>query len=82
MGVTLVDGNKNKDQWVLRFLVLCNHHLKLSFYSFLGPLIKTVIITDSVLYSIGAVELMKFKNKIDQHDITVQENAKLEDLRK
>ena len=41
-----------------------------------------VIITDSVLYSIGAVELMKFQNKIDEHDITVQEKAELEDLRK
>ena len=41
-----------------------------------------VIITDSVLYSIGAVELMKFQNKIDQNDITVQEKAELEDFKK
>ena len=52
------------------------------FYSFLERLIRTVIITDSVLYTIGAVEVMKFQNKIDKHDITVQENAELEDLRK
>ena len=82
VGVTLVDGNTIKDQWVLRFLVPFNHYLKLSFYSYLERLIRTVIITDSVLYSIGAVELMKFQNKIDQHDITVQENAELDDLRK
>ena len=71
VGVTLVDGNTIKDQWVLRFLALCNHHLKLSFYSFLERLISTIIIIDSVLYSIGAVELMK-----------LQENAELKNLRK
>ena len=60
VGVTMVDGNKNKDHWVLRFLVPRHHHLKLSFYYFLERLIRMVIITDSVLYSIGAVELMKF----------------------
>ena len=41
-----------------------------------------VIITGSVLYSIGAVELMKFQNKIDQHDITVKAKAEFEDIRK
>ena len=82
VGVTLVDGNKNKDHCVLRFLVPCNHHLQLSFYSFLERLIRTVIISEPVLYSITAVELMKFQNIIDQHDITVQEKAELENLRK
>ena len=79
--VTLVDGNKNKDHWVLRFLVPISHHLRYSFITFQQRLIRTVIITDSVLYSIGALELMKFQNKIDQHDISVKEKAELDDLR-
>ena len=41
VGDTLVNGNENKDNWVLRFLVPCNHHLKLSF------LITSLIITRS-----------------------------------
>ena len=82
VGVTLVDENKNKDHWVLRFLVYINYHLKLSFDSFLEQLIRTVIITDSVLYSIGAVELMRFQNTIGQRDITVQDKAEWENLRK
>ena len=82
VGVTVVDGNKNKDQWVLRFLVLISNHLRYSFITFLQRLIRTVIITDSVLYSIGAFELIKFQNKLDQHDNTVQEKAELDDLRK
>ena len=81
VGVTVVNGNKNMDHWVLRFLVPFNHHLQLSFYSFLEQLIKTVIITNSVLYSIGAVELIKFQNKIDQHDINVLDKAELEDYK-
>ena len=48
VGVTLVDGNMNKDHWVLRCLVPISHHLRYSFYSFLEQLIRTVIITDSV----------------------------------
>ena len=82
VGVTLVDGNKNKDHWVLRFLVPISHYLRYSFITFLQRLIRTVIITDSVLYSIGALELMKFQNKIDQHDISVKAKAELDDLRK
>ena len=34
------------------------------------------------MYFIGALELIKFQNKIEQHVITVQENAELKDLRK
>ena len=82
VGVTLVDGNKNMDHWVLQFLVPISHHLRYSFITFRQRLIRTVLITDSVLDSIGALELMKFQNKIDQHDITVKENAELDDLRK
>ena len=82
VGVTMVNGNKNMDHWVLRFVVRISHHLRYSFITFLQRLIRTVIITDSVLYSIGALELMKFQNKIDQHDISVKENTELDDLRK
>ena len=45
-------------------------------------MIRPVIITDSVLYSIGALELMKFQNKIDKHDISVKVKAELDNLRK
>ena len=82
MGVTLFDKNKNKDYWVMRFLVIISHYLRYSFITFLQRFIRTVIITDSVLYSIGDLELMKFQNKIDQHNISVKEKAELDDLSK
>ena len=81
VGVTMVNGNKNMDHWVLRFVVRISHHLRYSFITFLQRLIRTVIITDFVLYSIGTLELIKFQNKIDQH-ISVKEKAELDDLRK
>ena len=64
------------------FFVPIKHHCKLSIIDFLKRFIRTVFISDSVFYLIGAVELIKFQNKIDQHDINVQEKAELDNLRK
>ena len=42
--------------------------LPMSFHNFLDRFIRKVLMTDSVLSSIGAFELMEFKNKISQID--------------
>ena len=38
VGVTLVDKNRNKDLWVLNFLVPCNNHLKIIVLLFPGTI--------------------------------------------
>ena len=60
--VELLDGGVTKDHWCIRFLVPTIEAFGNSFHwihSFV------VLITDSVLSSIGAFELMEFKNKMD-----------------
>ena len=82
LNITLLDGYFRNDRWLLRFLVPVIHHLRFSLTNLLEQLIRTVLITDDVLWSIGAPNLMKFKNKIDQYDISFQEQADLDNLRK
>ena len=81
MSIDLIDGNDIKNHWVLWLLVPVNYSSSQYFRLFLERFIKTVIITDSVLYSIGALELMKFQNKIEDHDLSEKEKATLEDIR-
>ena len=52
------------------------HHrgFKCFFSQFLDIFIRKVLITDSVLSSIGAFELMEFKNKISQIDLQHKTN--------
>ncbi len=81
VSIDLIDGNDIKNHWILWLLVPVHHSSSQYFILFLERFIKTVLITDSVLYSIGALELMKFQNKIEDHDLSEQEKATLEDIR-
>ena len=53
----------------------------MSFHDFLEKFIQRVVITDSVLSSIGAFELMVFHNRIDQVDFSQQQRTNLNILR-
>ena len=66
VNVELLDGGEVKNQWCIRFLVPITEASHVSFHDFLDRFIRKVLITDSVLRSIGAFELMKFKIKINQ----------------
>ena len=66
--VELLDGCEVKNQWCIRFLVPIIEASHVSFHNFLYRFIRKVLITDSVLSSIGAFELMKLKSKISQID--------------
>ena len=67
--VKLLDGGETKDNWFIRFLVPTIEAFCKSFHEFLEKFIRRVLITDSVLSSIGAFELIELKNKIDQFDL-------------
>ena len=81
MSIDLIDGNDIKNHWILWLLVPVHHSSSQYFILLLERFIKSVLITDSVLYSIGALELMKFQNKIDYHDLSEQEKETLENIR-
>ena len=66
--VVLLDGGDIKNQWCIRFLVSISEACSTSFHKFLEKFIRRVYITDSVLSSIGAFELMVFQNRIDLLD--------------
>ena len=68
VNVELLDGGKVKNQWCIRFLVPITEATHVSFHNFLDRFIRKVLITDSILCSIKAFELMKFKSKISQND--------------
>ena len=68
VNVELLDGGEVKNQWCIRFLVPITEAFHVSFDNFLVRFIRKVLITDSVLSSIGAFELMVFKNKISKID--------------
>ena len=72
MNVELLDGVEVKNQWCIRFLVPITEAIHLSFHDFLNRFILKVLITDSILRSIEAFELIKFKNKISR--INFQQN--------
>ena len=81
VSIDLIDGNDIINHWVLWLLVPVHHSSSQYFRLFWERFIKTVLITDSVLYSIGALELMKFQNRIEDHHLSEQEKATLEDIR-
>lgn len=76
VGIVLLDGNVIKNHWCLRLLIPFHYSSSQSFL-FLESFIRTVLITDSVLYSIGAFEPMRFQNKIEDHALHQQEKAAL-----
>ena len=79
--VELLDGGETKDHWCIRFLVPTIEAFGNSFHNFLDTFIRRVLITDSVLSSIGAFELMEFQNKMDQIDFPKQQQTALDILR-
>ena len=66
--VKLFNGSEVTNQWCIRFLVPISEASHVSFHDFLDRFIRKLLITDSVLSSIGAFELMEFKTKISQID--------------
>ena len=75
VNVELLDGGKVKNQWCIRFLVPITEAFHVSFGNFLKRFIRKVLITDSVLSSIGAFELMEFKNKISKIDFQQKQTS-------
>ena len=61
--INLLDGKDNKNYWSLRLLVPNSHSSNQSFILLLQHFIRDVFITDSVLNSICAFNLMKFQDK-------------------
>ena len=58
--VKLLDGGKTTDHLSIRFLVPTIKTFRILFDDFLNKLIRSVLITDSVLNSINAFELIEF----------------------
>ena len=79
--VELLDGGETKDHWCICFLDPIIETFSMSFHDFLEKFIRRVLITDSVLSSIGAFELMVFQNRIDQLDFPQQQQTDLNILR-
>ena len=75
INVELLDGGEVKNQWFLRFLVPITEASHVSFHNFLDRFIRKVLITDSVLSSIGSFELMEFKNNISQIDFKKKQTS-------
>ena len=68
VNVELCDGGEVKNQLCTCFLVLITESSHVVFHNYLNRFIRKVRITDSVLNSIGAFELIEFNNKISQID--------------
>ena len=76
-----LDGGEIKNHWCIRFLVPISEACSTSFHDFLEKFIRRVLITDSVLSSIGAFELMVFQNRMDQLDYPNQQHTALDMLK-
>ena len=79
--VELLDGGVTKDHWCIRFLLPTIEAFGNSFHNFLDTFICRVLITDSVLSSIDAFELMEFQNKMNLLDFPKQQQTALDILR-
>ena len=82
LAIDLLDGKDIKNHWNLRVLVTNKHSSSQSFILLLESFIRDVFITDSVLKNICAYNLMKFQNKFKDHDLSQEENARLDNLRR
>ena len=82
LAIDLLDGKDIKNHWNLRVLVPSKHSSSQSFILLLESFIRDVIITDSVLNSICTFNLMKFQNKFKDHDLSQEENARRDNLRR
>ena len=82
LAIDLLDGKDIKNHWNLRVLVPNKNSSTQLFILSLESFIRDVIIIDSVLNSICAFNLMKFQNKFKDHDLSKEENARLDNLRR
>ena len=81
VAIDLLDGKLIKNHWCLRLLVPIRYSSSQAFILFVQSFIRTVFITVDVLYSIGALELMKFQNKIEDYDLCQEAKSTLDNLR-
>ena len=79
--VELLDRGEIKNHWCIRFLLIISEACSTSFHDFLEKFIRRVLITDPVLSSIGAFELMVFQNMIDKLDFPDKPHTALDMLR-
>ena len=81
VNVELLDAGECTKDWYIRFLVPVSAAFHQLFDDFLENFICTVLITDSVLSSIGADEVMAFQNSIEQVDFVHQQQTMLNNLK-
>ena len=72
--VELLDFVETKYRWCIRFLVPTIEAFRKSFYNCLEKFIRRVLITATVLSFIGAFELIKFQNRLEQLDFFLKNN--------
>ena len=82
LAIDLLDGKDIKNYWNLCVLVPNKDSSSQSFILLLESFISEVFITDSVLNAICAFNLMKFHNKFKDHDLSQEENERLDILRR
>lgn len=73
VSIDLIDSNNNTNHWLCWLLVPVHHSYSHYFILYLERLMNTVLITDSVLYLLGDFELMKFKNKVEDNNLSEQD---------
>ena len=76
--IKLLDESEIKNRLCIRFLVPISEACTTSFHYFLETFIRKVLITNFVLSSINAFELMMFQNKMDQLDLPKQQQTALD----
>ena len=79
--VELLDGGETKYHWCICFLVPTIEGFRKSFHDFLEKFIRRILISDFVLSSKGAFELMEFQNRLEQLDFSYQQQTALNILR-
>ena len=79
--VELLDGGDINNHWCIRVLFPINEASSTPFHDFLEKFIRRVLITDSVLSSIGALKLVLFQNRMDELDFPKLQQTALNILR-
>ena len=82
LAIDLLDEKNIKNHWNLRVLDSNKHSSSQSFILLLESFIRDVFITDFVLNTICAFNFMKCQNKFKDHDLSQEENARLDNLRR
>ena len=80
--IDLLKGKCRMRSWIIRLLVPTVLSMRISFSNFLQRFVRNVFVSDDVLLSSGAPELIEFTNKIDKLDYNQDQKAALDRLRK